>query len=274
MSNPIEFFCPLWGSESLPFETFLTNVKAAGYQGVEMGLPLDEAQRDGLVKQIQVHGLKLIAQHWETVDRDFETHLANYKIRLHNLAAAKPLFINSQTGKDYYSFAQNEKLIRAAGEIAEATGVAIVHETHRGKFSFAAHVTEQYLDKIPSLQLCLDVSHWCCVAETMLHDQENAIEKAIQHTRHIHSRVGFIEGPQVMDPRAPEWQDVVDQHIVWWQKIIHKNMAAQISSTVTTEFGPYPYLQHLPFTRQAIYSQWDVNIYMMKLLRSKLNCAG
>jgi sugar phosphate isomerase/epimerase len=265
----IQFFCPHWGSETLPFNTFLQKVKQAGYDGVEMSLPLDTEQRQSIVTAINAMGLKLIAQHWETVEVDFETHLFNYRKRLNNLAAAHPLFINTQTGKDYYSFEQNAILINAATEISEATGVKIGHETHRGKFSFAAHVTKTYLYKIPSLLLCLDISHWCCVAETMLDDQQEAVEKAIRHSSHIHARVGFTEGPQVMDPRAPEWNDVLEKHIAWWKKVIDKKNASGVSSTITTEFGPFPYLQHLPYTQMPIYSQWEVNVYVMELLRKR-----
>lgn len=270
MTNQTYFFCPLWGSESLPFDFFLSKVKAAGYDGIEMSFPPDEVKRDLLVNMVKGAGLQLIAQHWETVDNDFGTHLKNYKKRLFNLAATRPLFINSQTGKDYYSFEQNAALIDAATEIANTTGVAIVHETHRGKFSFASHVTREYLEKIPALRLCLDISHWCCVAETLLYDQQDAVNLAIEHTRHIHSRVGFTEGPQVMDPRAPEWKTEVDQHISWWQRVMQKNKLLGVATTITTEFGPAPYLQYLPYTRQPVYSQWEVNIYMMQLLRSAL----
>lgn len=269
MNKKIQFFCPHWGSETLPFESFLQKVKQAGYDGVEMSLPFDIDQRQIIIDSIKEKGLLLIAQHWETVDNDFETHLDNYKKRLFNLAAANPLFINTQTGKDYYSFEQNSTLINAAEDISNATGIKIIHETHRGKFSFAAHVTKAYLDKYPSLELCLDISHWCCVAETMLDDQQEAVEQAIQQTSHIHSRVGFTEGPQVMDPRAPEWNDIVEKHIAWWQKVIDKNNTSGSSTTITTEFGPFPYLQHLPYTQVPIYSQWEVNVYMMELLRKR-----
>lgn len=104
----------------------------------------------------------------------------------------------------------------------------------------------------------------------MLHDQQAAVEKAIAHTAHIHSRVGFTEGSQVMDPRAPKWKEVVETHVGWWQKVYQKNCAAGMTTTVTTEFGPYPYLQHLPYTQVPIYDQWEVNIYMMTLLRKRL----
>jgi len=268
--DPLQFFCPHWGSESLPFNTFLKNVKEAGYDGVEMSLPMDAAERDITVAQIKSHGLQLIAQHWETVDTDFDTHLMNYKARLENLAAAAPLFINSQTGKDYYTIEQNGLLIAAAAEIAAKSGITIVHETHRGKFSFAAHTTKAYLEKFSGLQLTLDISHWCCVAETLLHDQNSAVELAIGRTSHIHSRVGFAQGPQVMDPRAPEWEAVVETHIGWWQKVVNHNKSVGKPTTITTEFGSFPYLQHLPYTATPIYDQWQVNLHMMGLLRKRL----
>ncbi len=270
MDTALHFFCPRWGSEEIPFDQFLINVKDAGYDGVEMSLPFDVKQRTKIISAIEKYGLKLIAQHWETVDFNFDLHLINYQRHLENLASVNPLFINSQTGKDYYSMEENEVLIKAAAEISASTGVAIIHETHRGKFSFAAHVTKTYLEKIPSLQLCLDISHWCCVAETLLEDQQEAVELAIHHTHHIHSRVGFTEGPQVMDPRADEWRLVVEQHIAWWEQVVYKNTMEGKPTTITTEFGPFPYLQHLPYTNTPIYDQWAVNVYMMRLLRSKL----
>jgi sugar phosphate isomerase/epimerase len=270
MNNKLQFFCPHWGSESLSFAAFLDKVKDAGYDGVEMSLPFDDSERQQIMDAINSRDLQLIAQHWETVDKDFETHLENYKKRLYNLASVHPLFINSQTGKDYYSIEQNLLLLKAAAEISENTGIRIIHETHRGKFSFAAHITETYLNRFPSLQLCLDISHWCCVAETMLEDQEVQVEKAIMHTTHIHSRVGFAEGPQVMDPRAPEWKEVLDKHLKWWQKVIDHHKNSNWPVTITTEFGPYPYLQHFPYSNMPIYSQWEVNVFMMNLLRSRL----
>ncbi|MBC7826423.1 MAG: sugar phosphate isomerase/epimerase [Chitinophagaceae bacterium] len=268
----LDFFCPLWGSEQLPFEIFLANVKSAGYDGIEMSFPMDSYERNSIVTLIRNYGLKLVAQHWETVDKDFQTHKINYKNRLLNLAATNPLFINSQTGKDYYTFEQNAELIHIAKTIENETGITIIHETHRGKFSFAAHIAEDYFNRLPDLKICLDISHWFCVAETLLEDQANAVETAIQRTRHIHSRIGFTEGPQIMDPRAEENALIVDRHITLWQKVVNnfkKNGSQRL--TITPEFGAPPYLQLMPHTRVPIYSQWDVNEYMMGLLKQKLN---
>jgi len=155
--------------------------------------------------------------------------------------------------------------------VANATGIEVVHETHRNKWSFAAHVAREYLEKMPDLRITLDASHWVCVAETFLQDQPEAMALAIARTGHIHARVGYPCGPQVPDPRAPEWQEALQYHLGWWDAVIahRQTQGAATPLTVTPEFGPYPYMVELPYSRQPIVSQWDVNVWMMGLLKER-----
>lgn len=264
------FFCPRWGQELVPWDTFLKNVESAGYDGVEASLPLDEKEKEAILNSLQKSGLQFIAQQWETTNKDFDTHCKEYDLRLRNLASVKPLFINTQTGKDYYSFEKNAELMAIARAVSLETGVKIVHETHRGKFSFAAHIAQQYFEKIDDLRITLDISHWCNTAESFLHDQQEAVDLAISRTDHIHSRVGYPEGPQITDPRAPEWKEALDFHMQCWDQVValKKSQNAALF-TITSEFGAPPYLPLLPYTMQPIVSQWDVNIFMMDLLRAR-----
>jgi sugar phosphate isomerase/epimerase len=266
----ILFFCPRWGQEAVEWDTFLQKVKQAGYDGVESSLPYDEKEKAAILNSLEKHDLKFIAQHYDTAERDFDQHYKQFEERLRNLASAKPLFINSQTGKDYYSFGQNKRLIDLAKEVSGSTGIKILHETHRGKFSFAAHITATYLEKIEDLRLTLDISHWCNTAESFLHDQQEAVDLAISRTDHIHSRVGYPEGPQISDPRAPEWKEALDFHLQCWDKVVAKKQRENADClTITSEFGAPPYLPLLPYTKQPVVSQWDVNVFMMDLLRER-----
>lgn len=268
----IKFFCPQWGSKHLNFAEFVKEVKNSGYDGIEMSLPLEKDEKEFILKTIKEHELLFIAQHWETVTTDFEAHKKEYRKRIEHLASAYPVFINSQTGKDFFTFEQNAELIAIAYELANKFGVKLVHETHRGKFSFAAHIVADFIKNIPGLRIGFDVSHWCAVAETFLHDQQENVDLAISRADHIHARVGFPEGPQIPDPRVPEWQEAVNIHIGWWKKIIERNKKENKEIfTITSEFGPYPYMTILPFTQQPISNQWDINIYMMNLLKEKLS---
>jgi hypothetical protein len=156
-------------------------------------------------------------------------------------------------------------------EFSQNTGVKVYHETHRNKFSFAAHITKEYLQEIPGLQITLDASHWVCVAESFLKNQQEAMHLAIERTEHIHARVGYEEGPQVPDPRAPEWQPALNMHLNWWDKVVDRKRleGADAILTITPEFGPFPYMVSMPFTQQPITNQWEVNAYMMQLLRER-----
>jgi sugar phosphate isomerase/epimerase len=267
----ILFFCPLWGSTEMAFEAFLEKVKKAGYDGVEMSLPLeDEAEKARLLQGLDDYGLLLVAQHYETEHPDPETHLAEYIRRLENLASARPLLLNTQTGKDWFSFEDNLRLIRAAAEVAERSGVKILHETHRGKFSFCAATTRRFLEAESELRISADFSHWCVVSESLLADQAQAVDIAIERADHIHARVGHAEAAQVSDPRAPEWLQMLETHLGWWDRIVerHRRQGTEVL-TITPEFGPAPYMPLLPYTGMPVASQWEINTAMMEMLRKR-----
>jgi sugar phosphate isomerase/epimerase len=264
----IKFYAPEWGN-TLPFSMFCQNVKAAGYDGVEMPLPLDPDARQVIVNTLHEHDLELIGQYWQSFESDLDEHGQNYEKYLRNLVAARPIFINCQTGKDYFSVDQNKWLFDLAARVSAETGVSIIHETHRGKALFAAHIARDYLTQLPDLRICLDISHWCNVHESLLNDQAEAVNRAIAHTDHIHSRVGHPEGPQVNDPRAPEWAPVLNAHLIWWDKIVQMHRAAGTQLTITTEFGPATYMPVMPYTQLPIGNQWEINVFMMNLLKER-----
>ena len=41
--------------------------------------------------------------------------------------------------------------------------------------------------------------------------------------------------------------------------------------TITTEFGPPNYMPTLPITQEPTSDQWLANLYIMKMLKKKLN---
>lgn len=261
----IVYCCTTWGQKKSTWDEFFEMIAASGYNGVETDLPPARETADFL-NGLEKYGLKYIAQHWETITGDFNVHKQDYVRRLHQLADLKPLFINSHTGKDHFSVAQNCELIELAAEIEGLTKVPVVHETHRGRFAYAAHATASYLDLLPNLRLTLDVSHWCNVAESLLHDQEKAVERAILHTGHIHARVGFEQGPQVFDPADAASAQALNFHLKCWDSVVEKYRGTPHKAlTITTEFGPSPYMPgHQPEGKQ-----WGYNLYMLKLLKNR-----
>jgi len=267
----IRFFCPRWGSEHLSWDEFAGRVADVGFDGVEFNFPLgDKPEVDAMTEALDRRGLELIAIHGDTVTPDFAAHKVEFEVRLNHIASARPLFINSHTGRDWFSISQNRELIAQAHRIAASTGIAVYHETHRSKFSFSAAATAEYLRADPELRIVADFSHWCNVSESLLTDQRESVSLAIERTAHIHARVGHPQGPQVSDPRAPEWAESMDAHLGWWDSIVALHRAHRTSAlTVTPEFGPQPYMPTIPYTQQPVSSQWGINVYMMELLRSR-----
>ena len=259
----LKFIYPRWGSAHIAWNVFLTKVKTAGYAGVEIDLPTNTNKKKEIVSRVADHGLQIVAQHWETKEADFNAHKESYEKYLYSLAEANPLLINSHTGMDFFSFEQNTKLIKVAQEIEVQTGIPITHETHRSRFSFAAHICHKYLQHFPDLKLTSDFSHWCCVAESLLENQQEALNSAITNTYHIHARVGSSQTPQVMDPREERFKPELDKFTQWWHAMI-KNAVKQDRQyiTITPEYGPYPYANYAPYTENLLGDQWEINQFI------------
>ena len=273
-----KFSCTYWGSEHLSPSKFITNIAAAGFEGAELFLTPPDTTTDAFLLAIETIRKQNPDFYFITLQLPFpkeDTVAAHVKVmeaNFTNLAAINPLFINSHTGRDYFSFDDNCRIIDAAMNFAAKNGVRILHETHRGRFSFHAASLLPYLDKFPQMELVGDFSHFCTVSESMLEGQEDIISRIIPQVSHIHARLGFEQGPQVNDPKAPEWQAHLEKFLYWWQQIITtKKAAGQSLFTISPEFGPIPYMPTAPYTQQPLSNQWDNNVFMMEYLRASLS---
>lgn len=245
--------------------------KKEGYDGIEIWWPVDRKGQDELFNMLKKYNLEvgfLTAGH----ESNYNEHFSTFKSMI-NAAATntiqKPLYINCHSGRDYFSYEQNKSLISHTTQLALQTGIKICHETHRSRMLFAAPVARHYIDTVPELRITFDVSHWCNVSETLLQDQEETVNLALQRVDHIHARIGHPEGPQVNDPRAPEWKDAVNAHLTWWDKVMEMKKQKGDTMTVLTEFGPPDYMPTLPYTRQPLADQWAINVHMMHLVRDR-----
>lgn len=264
----MNIFATRWGFADVPWDAFCQRIKTAGYDGLEAKLPDDEAGQREALAAFAAHGLTWVGhENTNHLPPDFAAYQPAYEQLLRETAALQPAFINVQTGKDYFRFEQNLALLDAAARIAAETGVPILHETHRGKWSYHPGLTRRYLDARPDLRLTLDASHWCCVTESMLDHHGDDLDAAIAQTAYVHTRVGFAEGPQVSDPRAPEWQNALNAHLGWWDRVVEIQGLTLLG--MSPEFGAPPYLPVFPYTRQPLVSQWEVNEFMLGVLRER-----
>jgi sugar phosphate isomerase/epimerase len=249
-------------------DEFASKIKQAGYDGMEMWWPTDEKNRNELFEALNQYKLQ-VGFLVGSGEKDFQKHLAQFQQNLTTATKSKPVYINCHSGKDFFSFEQSKQFMDFSEKVSRETGVPIYHETHRGRILFAANIARPFIEKIPSLRLTLDISHWCNVHESYLDDQEETVALALSRTDHIHARVGHPEGPQVSDPRAPEWNTALQKHFAWWDKVVERKKKEGKRITFLTEFGPPDYMPTLPYTRQAVADQWAINVYMMEVLRKR-----
>jgi sugar phosphate isomerase/epimerase len=276
MELDINFYYPRWGSENIPWDLFLDQVQDAGFDGVEV-YPLQTPQdKPQMLSLLTNKGLEFSLLHAEMVEgKNVERYKHALERNLYELvnyqtSQIKPQFITTQTGREYYTQSQMAECFEICDRISKESGIPIIQETHRNKWSYAAHVVKEYLEKYPTLKLALDISHWVCVSESFLTDQQDAIDLAIRHTVHLHARVGHTQGPQVTDPRTPENEEALNYHLQCWDQWIAYLKANNISKcTITPEFGPYPYMSYKNNTTEPIASQWEINCYMKNLLKSR-----
>ncbi len=255
-----------WGFNG-SWDAFCEKAKAAGYDGVEVWLP-SEKDRPVFLEAVAKHGLSF-GFLCGSGNSEYKKHFAEFEKMLRDGVDLKPLYFNCHSGRDWFDFDQNKKFIELGAEVAKSSGVPVYHETHRGRIMYSAPVTRRFMEAYPGLRLTLDISHWCNVHESLLDDQADSIQMALSRTDHIHARIGHPEGPQVNDPRAPEWEDAVSAHFAWWDKVVKRKAAEGQRMTFLTEFGPPTYLPTVPYTFQPLADQWDINVYMLKTLRER-----
>jgi len=259
-----------WGFEGT-MDAFCAAIKKEGYDGAEMWWPATREGQVELFTTFKKYNLE-VGFLCGSGERNYAIHLDAFKKAITAATTEftqKPLYINCHSGRDHFSYDQNKAFIDHTTEASSKSGIPIYHETHRGRMLFAAHIARNFIEKNPALRLTLDISHWCNVHESLLQDQEETIKLALSRVGHIHSRIGHEEGPQVNDPRAPEWEAAVKAHLAWWDIVVEQKVKNGGTLTVLTEFGPPNYLPTLPYTNQPLADQWAINVYMMKLLRKR-----
>ena len=243
-------FRHLWGATG-EWEDIFPKFKQAGYRGIEGPVPPPE-DRKRFRALLKKHSLEFIPQIFSQ-GKSVADHLDSLR---EQIATAKPFsarFINAHSGQDAFSEDQSTRFFEGALQLEAKCGVAIAHETHRGRILFNPWITSRLLTRFPDLKLCCDFSHWVCVCERLIEDQVGIIRQCADHCLHVHARVGYEQGPQVPDPRAPEYQRHLEAHEAWWRLVwaAQANRGFRIS-TLTPEFGPPDYQHTLPFTRAPV----------------------
>lgn len=265
----LQIYKPLWGHVGT-FADAVDQAVAAGFDGIEGPVPEDSEEQESMRAHLEKQRLGLIAE--VTTGGGYvpdpkatpERHLADLRRGIERSLPLSPRFINTQTGLDAWPMAIQIKFHEKVVGLTTEYGVPISVETHRSRSTFSPWVTRDLLEAVPELMITCDFSHWCCVAERLVMDDDPALLALVANRcHHIHARVGYDQGPQVPDPRAPEYAVAVDRHRAWWQILWNERRERGCEvTTFTPEFGTDGYLHLEPYTQKPVADLWEVNRWM------------
>lgn len=264
----LQLFRTLWGFDG-DYATAAREAAEAGFTGLEGPAPAEPEQRAQLAQALADHGLAYIAEITTAgsyvPDRraTLEQHLDSFATKIALARELQPQFVTCIGGCDAWPFTHSLRFFRDAMRIADDAGIAVSFETHRARSLFNPWITVDIARVLPAMQLTFDYSHWCVVCERLLDSELDTLRELAPRARHIHARVGYDQGPQVPDPRAPEYTAALQAHQRWWE-ILWQQMAArgEPAITMTPEFGPDGYLQCAPFTGTPVADLWEINRWM------------
>lgn len=270
----LEIFKPLWGHVG-SLELAAEQAVEAGFDGIEGPVPEGDAESDSFASLLRENELGLIAE--VTTGGGYvpdpkakpDSHIEDLRRGIEGCLPHSPRFVNTQAGLDAWDFPTqvsfHERIVELEGEF----GVPISVETHRSRSTFHPWITRDLLKAIPGLRITCDFSHWCCVSERLvMDDDEELLAFMATRCRHVHARVGYDQGPQVPDPRAPEYSEFVHRHRAWWDVIWKTRIdRGEEVTTMTPEFGTDGYLHLQPYTQEPVADLWEVNCWMGEGLR-------
>lgn len=265
----LKTFRHLWGVTK-PFSKVAPLIKAKGYDGIEYKGRRAAADA-GFKPLLKRYGFDFIAR-IHTVGESLDEHIASFNELIQVSLPLNPVLINSQSGRDSWSMDEKIEFLGRALDFEAQMGIPIAHETHRGRIFYNPWDTRDLLLQFADLKLCCDFSHWVCVCERLLMTESGIIQLCAERCIHLHARVGYEQGPQVPDPRAPEYAGHLQAHATWWRTIWEaQQRRGDAVSTLTPEFGPPHYQHTMPFTNQPISDLEEICNWMAGRQKEEFN---
>jgi len=272
----LKLFKTLWGHEG-SLDDAIDQSLAAGFDGIEGPVPEDAAEREALQSRLQAEGQEIIAEictggsYVPNPHALVAEHLDDLQRGIERSLTINPRFINTMSGLDAWPFPVQVEYFEQLHRFSQEYSVRITVETHRSRSTFNPWITRDLVQAVPGLELNLDFSHWCCISERLVMNDNPELLQFFAHcAAHMHGRIGYDQGPQVPDPRAPEYAEAVEAHLSWWRTVWEGQRAGGMEEiTMTPEFGPDGYLHLEPYTQKPVADLWEVNQWMGQRLREE-----
>ena len=270
----LKLFKTLWG-HSGSYAAAADATIQAGFHGLEGPVPVDVERKAEFLDTLESRNLDFIAEISTTgfavpdPGSSVSDHLDAFERILVRSMEAKPIFYSSMAGSDLWEFRDSVDFFTRAWEIAQKYGVRVGFETHRSRSLFHPIISKNLLAETPPIELTIDFSHWCNVCERLVLDElPDVLALCAKRVLHIQPRIGYDQGAQVPDPRAPMYKHFVEAHVRWWRALWKGQEKRGFQTvTMTPEFGPDGYQQVYPYTQKPVADLWELNVWTGHLMQ-------
>jgi hypothetical protein len=264
---------PQWGFRGDVMELLL-ETSAAGMEAVEMQAIPDRKEARRVHDKRRDLGLQWICEvatgdwwvpHPERSDGD---HLIDLELAIGAAVDDDALLVSAMIGSDIWPIARSVDVLGRAMDMARTNGVLLGIETHRSRSLHHPMIALEILRQLPQARVTCDFSHWVVSCERLLEGFEEAVELACDRCLHIHSRVGYEQGPQVPHPESPEYKRHWHAHLTWWRRCwLALERRGQQMVTMNPEYGVDGYQHTLPFSGTPVGSLPDCIRWTARHLR-------
>lgn len=270
----LELFRSLWTCR-FDLAAALEDVRSGLFNGVEGPVPGDAAARRTFATRLQDAGSPFIAEvvtgggYVPNAAATAAEQREEFERKAEAALECRPRFLTAMTGSDRWPIGESVEFFGKVLEIARRLEIEVCIETHRTRPTFHPWATAALVNALPALRLTCDFSHWCCVCERLVLEEEPELLALFAgRAGHVHARVGYDQGAQVPHPAAPENRAALQAHERWWRAIWQARKGVK-TITMTPEFGPDGYLQTLPFTGLPVADLDEINRWMAARLREQ-----
>jgi len=264
----LKLFKTMWGTTGTTAQ-LIDQLIQAGMHGLEGPAPITASARKEMGELLTQNHLSYIAEittagsYVPRRHATLEEHLSSLEKKLIDSVELNPLFVTCLGGCDAWSKQQSVEFFQRAIELSTQYELIISFETHRSRSLFNPWVTQRITEQVPDILLTVDFSHWCVVCERLMDTELDVIHAIADNVQHVHARIGYEQGPQVPDPRAPEYKYALDAHQDWWEIIWQSQLKRNFkTTTMTPEFGPDGYLHLQPYSQEPVADLWELNQWM------------
>ena len=252
-----------------PPEHYVQQLRARGFEMIEVGLRspnIELAQRCR-----HEYGLTIIGQGWALTADEAKPYIEEAQ-RLDAWA------LNMHLGHAYMAARDAADLADGCRKLADAAGLVLLIETHRGRITQDLYRTAEWLTLSPDARITLDLSHYVVAGEGSGGWDagfRRYLQPIIDRTSMIHARVSDREC--VQSDIGPNGQcPIVDRFLEAWTRVMRSwrgRARAGDMFVFEAELGPPPYAQTDLDGRQ-ISDRWTQSLVLADLGRRAWDAAA